>query len=212
MQHRTVITRALALLVAAGFATLALGCELIPDTSEAVEQAIQQQQQQPAQVDCTDPAENPYAGTCVESFIVDCFDPAGACVGEVSQAGVDLTWANGAEVLNTIDTSNPYSPRTSTEIVGSTGAVCATGLTVTNATDQTAECYSETTYTRAGDGARLTFCTRLDTSQRVTCDDGSSFEVDSQAAGGASVCQYGSEAGACEIEMSEDMASAYPGS
>ena len=197
MRIHTVISAALII-------TTASGCELFTGQVEDAIADAQQQQQSPQQVDCTDPADNPYAGTCVESFLADCFDPSGACVGEVSQAGVDLTWDNGAEVLNTIDYSDPYSPRTTTELSSSGGAMCATGLTETHALDQTAECYSTTTYTRASDGQRLTFCVRTDTSMKVTCDDGSTFEVDGQAAHGASLCQYGNEAGACEVEVSDD--------
>ena len=198
--NRTALT-----LTALAAALLALGGCFIDDAIDAAEDQINEEQevQAPAQVDCTDPGANPYAGTCVETYLAGCFDPSGVCVGEVSQTGVDLTWANGAEILADLDYSDPYHPGTTATLSSSAGAVCATSVTTSNTSAQDDECFSVTTYTRSGDGAQMAFCVRINRSMTVTCPDGSTFDVDGDAGNEASLCQYGNEAGACEVTVAE---------
>lgn len=147
----------------------------------------------PAAADCSDPAYNPWAGTCVETFNADCFDPTGECNGMFDQAtgSTTLEWASGASVETSI---NPATFGATTEIYSSTGALCSTGESANNV----GGCGSQTIYTRASDGAQMTFCIQLDGSMEVTCPDGSTHSASSTDQG-ASDCQYG-DAEPCTIE------------
>jgi len=144
--------------------------------------------------DCSDPGYNPFAGTCVENFHADCFDPQGECTGEfdMSSGGTNLEWANGAQVDVSI---NPATFGATTQLINSDGTVCATGESANNV----GSCASQTVYTRASDGATQTWCIQLDGSMEVTCSDGGSVTVTSDQQQGASQCQYGGGE-ACTIE------------
>lgn len=146
--------------------------------------------------DCSDADYNPYAGTCVESFLADCFDPSGACDGVATATGdVTLEWASGATVETTVDYSDPLNPGANTTITSSTGEICATGVTQSNASG----CASLTVYTRP-DGATQQYCSQSDGSTTVTCDDGTTVAVSSSQSSGAEQCQYG-DAEACTVDI-----------
>ena len=171
-----------------------LGCG---DDSSSDDSSTQQQA-----VDCTDAAQNPYAGTCVETYVADCFDPSGACMGSLDMMTgmTTLVWESGANVETSIaiDPANPTMPGAMTTLTSSGGMACATALSSNN----TDGCASKTVYTRASDGAELVFCIQADTSMEITCPDGSSFTVDAQQSQAAEQCQYGGgDAEACTFEQ-----------
>lgn len=148
-----------------------------------------------AAVDCSDPSENPFAGTCVETFMAACFDPTGTCDGTVDMMGnTELVWASGATVTTQTDFSNPLNPSVITTLTASDGTECATGITDVNE----GGCASRTTYTRTSDGAQQVYCIQLDGSMTVTCDNATVIEVPANQGGAAEQCQYG-DAGPCTI-------------
>jgi hypothetical protein len=145
---------------------------------------------------CDNPDYNPWLGTCVETFVADCFDPAGACDGVVDQSNgsTSFTWDNGAAVQTEISGMNNV-----TELISSSGSVCAVGETPLM---PGGACFSTTTYTRSSDGAQMTFCIYEDQSMDVTCPDGSTHSATAEQQQGASECQYGSGSGeACSVEL-----------
>lgn len=145
--------------------------------------------------ECGDPDYNPYAGTCVESFMAACFDPSGECDGTYDLTGnTTLTWENGAQVVSEVGVSGT-SAVVITTLYASSGTECAVGETTQGA----GGCFSQTVYTRTSDGATQTWCTQEDGSVSVTCDDGSTVDVDASQSTAAEECQYGSDAGACEV-------------
>ncbi len=147
--------------------------------------------------DCGDSSYNPYAGTCVETFMADCFDPSGECEGVATATGdVTLEWANGANAVTTTDYSDVSNIQIRTVLTASNGTECAVGITTTN----TGGCYSQTVYTRSSDGGTQTYCTQADGSVTVTCDDGSTVDVSSSQSSGAEQCQYG-DAEACDVTV-----------
>lgn len=135
---------------------------------------------------CEDPAQNPFAGTCVETFLAGCFDPSGDCTYAQQGANVILTWENGA----TVETAAGRT--TTTTLTASDGTVCATGTTVVGAGD----CFAQTTYVRASDSAEQVWCTYQDGSFDVQCPDGSTVSVTAEESSSANSCQYGG--GTCE--------------
>ena len=146
--------------------------------------------------DCSDADYNPYAGSCVESYLADCFDPAGECNGVATATGdVTLDWDSGASVQTTVDYSDPTNPGALTTLYSSSGEVCAEGVSSNN----TGGCASLTVYTRP-DGATQEYCSQSDGSVTVTCDDGSTVEVSSSESSGAEQCQYG-DAEACTVTV-----------
>lgn len=147
--------------------------------------------------DCSDPEYNPFHGTCVETFLAACFDPAGSCDGEVDAMGATLLeWENGATVETQLDPDNPMSLTMVTEIHSSGGDLCATGRSQNSASG----CASQTVYERP-DGATQTWCFQNDGSYVVTCDDGTNVDVPAAGAGAAEACQYGSDAEACDVNV-----------
>jgi hypothetical protein len=143
---------------------------------------------------CADPATNPYAGSCVETYLAGCFDPSGPCEGQVSLTGeVDLTWSNGASVNSELEGLG-----VSTTVTSSSGATCATATMAIMA----GSCASETVYVREGDGATLGFCSGLDGSLTVTCPDGSSFAISAIEAASGQACQFATgDAEACSMDL-----------
>lgn len=144
---------------------------------------------------CDNPDYNPWAGTCVETFAADCFDPEGACEGviDTSTGSTSFTWANGASVDSEI-AGMGYE----TTLTASNGTVCATAETPLMPGQ--GDCFSTTTYTRASDGAQMTFCIYQDQSMDVTCPDGSVHSSTAEQQQAANECQYGSGSGeACEV-------------
>ncbi len=131
---------------------------------------------------CSDPSANPLSGTCVETFLAGCFDPAGACTSAQTGLNSTLTWDNGASV------TTQAGMTTTTTISASDGTECATGLTEINVDG----CFSETTYRRP-DGATQTWCFHQDTSFEVTCDDGTVIPVAAGQSDSATSCQYGGQ-------------------
>lgn len=151
----------------------------------------------PATGECSDASYNPLAGTCVETFLADCFDPSGACEGSFDIMGNGtLMWDNGATVETSLDLSNPMSPASLTELISSTGAVCAEGRSENNV----GGCASQTVYRRP-DGATQTWCIQMDGSYSITCDDGTTVSVSAAQAGAIQTCQYGSDAGPCSVDL-----------
>lgn len=145
--------------------------------------------------ECDDPAQNPFAGTCVETFLAGCFDPSGACVGETDGAGnTTLTWENGASVVTTIEMDG-MDVSVLTDLVASDGAVCAEGMTENGV----GGCASRTVYVRP-DGAQQTWCFGNDGSYAVTCDDGTTIDVSAAQSEAVQECQYGSDAEPCEMQ------------
>ncbi len=134
---------------------------------------------------CSDPAVNPFLGTCIETFLADCFVPTGECTTTESGLSFTFTWENGASMSFDL---------LSVEISGESG-VCATGTVDMGGGD----CVSRTTYTRTTDGATQVWCMHADGSATVTCDDDSATTYTSAefAAGGA--CGFASgDAGTCD--------------
>lgn len=130
---------------------------------------------------CRDPEVNPWAGTCVETYLAGCFDPTGSCTGERQGVmGLIMTWENGA----TVEQSG-----LTTTLTASNGTVCATAVT---SVTPVGDCFSTTTYTDDG-GDEMQYCIHADGSMGITCADGSSFEItaeEAQSPSGQS-CQYG---------------------
>jgi hypothetical protein len=129
---------------------------------------------------CADPSQNPFAGTCVETFLADCFDPVGECTYVQSGANVDVTWSNGASVQTEAGLT------TTTTLTASNGTVCAVGTTEVMQGD----CFALTTYERP-DGATQSWCFYQDGSFDVRCDDGTEIAVAAGDAAGAQSCAYG---------------------
>ena len=183
--------------------TALLGLALVASAGCEDEEDSSAGSTQQGQTDCTNDAENPYADTCVETFLTDCFDPSGACTGEVDLTGsVTLEWASGATVQTDviIDATNitpgqvpdQSSAEANTTLTGS-GGQCATGQT-RNMVDG---CASRTIYTRSSDNMTMTFCIKDDESVEVTCPDGTTFTAEQDAPD----CQWGSGSeGGCTIE------------
>jgi len=145
---------------------------------------------------CDNPDYNPWLGTCVETFAADCFDPAGACEGviDMSSGQSTFTWDNGAMVDNAQEGMN-----FETRLISSSGDVCAVGETPLMPGQ--GDCFSTTTYTRASDGAQMSFCIYQDGAMDVTCPDGSVHSATSEQQAAANECQYGSGSGeACTVE------------
>lgn len=138
---------------------------------------------------CADPTVNPWAGTCVETFLAGCFDPEGACTGTWDlQGNTELTWANGAQVITEVDLSQPLDPSVTTDLFASDGGSCATGTSELGA----GGCASLTTYVRTSDGAEQTWCIRLNGDITVTCPDGTEVSVTAAESEAAQGCEYGS--------------------
>lgn len=136
--------------------------------------------------DCSDPSVNAFADTCVETFLADCFDPAGECDGtiDLSTGETSLTWANGASVETTVGTGMP--PAVNTTITSSSGTVCATGVS----SNGTGGCASQTVYTRASDGAQQTWCIQADSSMVVSCPGGETVNVTAAQAQSSNSCGF----------------------
>ena len=134
--------------------------------------------------DCSDPSVNPFAGTCVETFLADCFDPAGECDGTIDMATGEttMTWSNGASVQTEVGGGTP--PTVTTTITGSSGAVCATGTSSYG----TGGCASQTVYVREGDGAQQTWCIAADGGMTVSCPGGETVTVTAAQAQAANQC------------------------
>lgn len=147
--------------------------------------------------DCADPSVNAFAGTCVETFMAGCFDPAGECDGTVDMAtgSTSLAWENGASVQSEVDSSNPASPSVETTISGSDGTVCAIGTSQYNA----GGCASRTVYVRQSDGAEQVWCIQADGSMEVTCSDGGSVSVTAAQAQTANSCGFAGSGEPCDI-------------
>ena len=147
-------------------------------------------------VDCADAAQNPWAGSCLETFYQGCWDPSGACEGTVALTGATtLVWENGATVEVSLDfASDPFDPTAVTDLISSDGTVCATGVSKNDELG----CASRTEYTRASDGAVLVFCAQADGAVDLTCPDGSTVSVTAAESEAASSCQYG-DAETCTI-------------
>jgi hypothetical protein len=145
--------------------------------------------------DCADPDYNPWAGSCVDTFVVDCWDPEGSCDGTVELTGATtLAWENGALVEVTVDYTNPFDPTVLTDLIASDGSVCSSGVSTNNIDG----CASRTIYTRTSDGAVMTFCAQLDGSVAVTCPDGTVVSATAAESEAANSCQYG-DAETCTI-------------
>lgn len=144
--------------------------------------------------DCDDPASNPYAGTCVETYLADCWDPSGECDGVVdpTTGSTSFTWENGAAMTSEVTISGT-SAVVLTTLYNSGGVECAVAETIQGG----GGCFAETTYTRTADGATQTYCTQEDGSLSVTCDDGSTVDVSSAEADAASTCQAGGDTQEC---------------
>lgn len=151
---------------------------------------------EPVEADCSNPAYNPWAGSCVETFNADCWDPEGACEGTVELTGsTTLVWDNGAAVEVSLDfASDPFNPGAITDLVASDGTVCATGESRNNELD----CASRTVYVRTSDNAEMVFCIQADGAMDVTCPDGSVVSATAEESEGANACQYG-DAEPCTI-------------
>ncbi len=176
---------------------LLVACGGGEDDSAATASGTPSTQPTSAAVDCSDPAENPFAGTCVETYLAGCFDPVGTCEGDVALTGrTELIWESGASVLTEIDFSDPFNPGAITTLTNSSGTECAVGVTENN----TGSCASQTTYTRTADGATQVYCIQLDGSMTITCDDNTTVEVPASQGDAANQCQYG-DAEPCEMNV-----------
>lgn len=144
--------------------------------------------------DCDDPSSNPYAGTCVETYLADCWDPSGECEGviETTTGNSSFTWENGAQMTTEVTVSGT-SAAVLTTLYNSGGVECAVAETVQGG----GGCFSQTTYTRTADGATQTYCTQEDGSVTVTCDDGSTVDVSSGQSAAAEECQAGGGSQEC---------------
>jgi hypothetical protein len=159
--------------------------------------------------DCTDEAENPYAGVrCLNDFF-NCFMPAGQCTGEIGLTGsLTLTWENGAKLESSPDFSgimvDPAHPPSADELMNlgantllaTNGILCMTSTTKLETDDG---CESKSVYIRTSDGATAVFCSDADGNTKVTCPDGSTTDV--MGTEGAANCQYGGGNGQCDIKQ-----------
>lgn len=147
-----------------------------------------------AAADCDDPDSNPYAGTCVETYLADCWDPSGECEGviETTTGNSSYTWENGAQMTTEVTISGT-SAVVLTTLYNSGGVECAVAETLQGA----GGCFSQTTYTRTADGATQTYCTQEDGSLSVTCDDGSTVDVSAAESDAAGACESGGDAQEC---------------
>lgn len=134
---------------------------------------------------CADPAYNPFAGTCVVTFLEDCFQPVGECTTTGSMMSFAFSWENGARIEFSL---------TDIGIFAADGTECAHGVpTIGGGTS----CVTTTVYTRTSDGSQQTWCTGADGSLVVTCETGDVIEIDAGQSAAASGCGFG-EGGACE--------------
>jgi hypothetical protein len=145
-----------------------------------------------ASIDCSDPQQNPYAGTCLEDFGGGCFQPSGACSATQSGLNVTLEWDNGAKV----ETEANLSGSATSTGYGADGTECFTGTSAVDIATGSAT----TTYTTAE--GTYTFSSSADGSVVVTCPNEEKVEIDASEAEAAQACQYGSEAEACTFEGS----------
>lgn len=145
---------------------------------------------------CDNPDYNPWSGTCVETFVADCFDPEGTCDGtiDMSSGATSFVWANGASVDSEVGGMGYV-----TTLTNSGGSVCATAETPLMPGQ--GDCFSTTTYTRTSDGAQMSFCIYQDQSMDVTCPDGTTHSATAEQQQAANECQYGSGSGEpCNVE------------
>jgi hypothetical protein len=174
----------------------ALGLALVACSGDGKEEENEEPSgTNPGAVDCADPASNPWSGTCVETFMADCFDPSGVCDITIGATGAtDLSWDNGASVVSTT-TFDGSGVVTETDYIASDGTVCATGITRL----MDGGCDSRSVLTRGSDGAVMEYCLFQDGSMDVTCPDGSTASASADESAAAGACQYGDDAGACTL-------------
>ena len=122
------------------------------------------------------------AGSCVDKFFGTCWDPSGNCSISTSTVSTSANlialgapiWSNGARINMAVDITNLDAPNVTISVVGSTGQVCATGVS------QTGEgaCLAEAVY-QAG-GKSLSICGHEDGTAELTCPDGTVIDLPTQ--------------------------------
>lgn len=141
---------------------------------------------------CTDPAYNPWIGTCVADYFTPCFAPSGACEVEQGASGFVTTWSNGATLTAELGAGMP--PSVTLTLSAADGTVCATGAMASEGVCPTTLEQSGTTFTRtdAGSGS-LTFCVTMATmATTVTCPDGTTVSSDGSMPGTVT-CMFGGD-------------------
>jgi len=120
--------------------------------------------------------------SCVDKFFGTCWDPSGSCSISTSTAPTsgDLialgapVWSNGARINMAADMTNLDAPKVVISVVGSTGQVCATGVSQSGA----GACLAEAVY-QAG-GKSLSICGHEDGTAELTCPDGTIIDLPTQ--------------------------------
>jgi len=124
----------------------------------------------------TDPADcaDALAGSCVDRFFGTCWDPSGSCSTLTSTTSTSANiialgapvWSNGARINMAADMTNPDSPTVVVSVVGSTGNICATGVSQV----KDGACFAEAIYQARGNS--LSICAHEDGTAKLTCPEG----------------------------------------
>jgi len=120
------------------------------------------------------------ANSCVDKFFGSCWDPSGSCSMLTSTASTSANliplsgpvWSNGASINMAADMTNPDAPSVEISVVGSTGNVCATGVSQYMGGGA---CLAEAIYQARGES--LSICAHEDGTAELTCPDGTVIEL-----------------------------------
>jgi hypothetical protein len=170
-----------------------------------------------AVVDCTDPANNPWLGTCAAEFLLPCFEPTGQCTTTYTGYDTVIGWPNGASLTLSLGLSSG-PPSQQITLTGADGTVCVTGTAATPALPDsgdtgfpgypgytldtgafpTGPCAFGLVLTRVADGSTAQWCVDpFSGATTVICEDGT--EIASYTPE-ASSCLCGGDLG-CELPL-----------
>ena len=125
--------------------------------------------------DCAAALEN----SCVDKFFGSCWDPSGSCsiVTSTTPAPANLiavgapAWSNGARINMAADVANLDAPKIVVSVVGSTGQVCATGVSQSGG----GACLVEAIHQARA--KNLSICAHEDGTAELTCPDGTVIDL-----------------------------------
>jgi hypothetical protein len=108
------------------------------------------------------------AAACLFEFFAGCWDAMGACTSSFDAGVQRLRWENGAYLDISIDVSDPSDPVANGTAFGSSGAICARGVTRSDIDDDS--CVARTVYT--SERGTLEYCIDGTGALRAKCPDG----------------------------------------